>query len=365
MMVRTTITLPFAVAATLLLVSCNTTADTDELTKLQTAATTFSAQAAALAQPADASADQAAALNMRFVLSPVPLSIDTGCASRLVADELAFNNSLNESSGQQDAAFAKLLKSSSACSDISPYVALQPTASPPPLVTQNRSVPTPIASVTFAPASDALSKYFTGIETLASATDVAGVEAAYGGLATTAGSLGTALKGPAYVGPAATLLGKIADTGLEAQQYEALRTIVLSMDPLLAQSAPTLIAQMRVQQGWDMLVVADEASDTAGLVTGELNEPTLVSNPAMRAQLYPSLRAPLDDANAKLATLSKSDPATAVRALVSAHHLLAEALRTNKGQFSSALIAAQSLAKAGQAVLAAAKPAPAPAAKKG
>jgi hypothetical protein len=337
---------------------CSTGSDSTQLQQLQSASTDFAQQASSLEHPQDASTDEATARAERFILTKQLLSVDAECSERLQAPYSNFVSSVSKSSSEQDTAYAAVLKAVSPCSAVTPYVPPHGPKSPPVKPGSDAiDVKPPAATASYVAVSSALNQYLSGLQSLASASDVASVQQAYGALSTTAASLASAVGAPKTVAPALTFADKAADIAIQQAQYEALNKIVAVVDPLLAQAAPTLITQMRLQQGYNLIVAANHASDIAALVTGDFTDPTLVNDKQWRLALFISLMEPLNDANTILLAMGKTDPATTITALVTAHHKLSDALASNTNQMGSILGSVQTLVQGGAAVLTAATPA--------
>jgi hypothetical protein len=210
--------------------------------------------------------------------------------------------------------------------------------------------------------TSALQKYFANLQTIANSTDIAKIKTAAASIRDSGESLATTLKAPAAVGASLDLLDKIAEAALEQMQYEALRKVVLAIDPLLKQAAPLLTASLRVTQAKDIQYAGHDASGAAGLLSGVLNDENLIGDPskhlkgdvAQRFAVYNSLSPNLDNANSVYLSLAGDDPKTAVDNLVRAHNELASVLKDNKHQTSGIIATAGAIADSGRAIAGAA-----------
>jgi hydroxymethylpyrimidine/phosphomethylpyrimidine kinase len=108
---------------------------------------------------------------------------------------------------------------------------------------------------------------------------------------------------------------------------------------------------LRIEQAREIAEVTADAKAAAAAVDGTLNSQTVVSNADRRLALYDRFSPILDQLTAAQSA-SRVDPAASVRAVVTAHHKLAQAITSNKGETIALITNVEDLASAAQGVLA-------------
>jgi hypothetical protein len=334
----------------LTLSGCSTSADQAELARVQSASSAYSTSVQTLRNPPSAQQNLDNLEVGAAVLSGKPVYIDTRCDQDYVSGYQAYVSSLNQSQDAQDRAYRAMIDAVRPCSklvgpDAGPpgVTPAGPEASSPPAAAANGQAKQDVKDVT-----TALQTYFTNLQTIVNSTDVAKIKVAATSISESGKTLATTLKAPPELGASLDLLDKIAEVALEQMQYNALRKVVLAIDPLLKKAAPQLIAGLRVSQGKDIQYAAHDASGAAALLTGVLKNPKL--KPEQRFEVYKSLSPNLENANSVYLSLASEDPDAVVNSLVRAHSELASVLRTNKHQTAGIIATAGAIADDGKAI---------------
>ena len=323
---RETAIIPLLTVLVLALSACSTAGDSGELSRVQSAAALYSTELQALKNPQDTTHDQDRLKASAAILSGQPVYIDETCEADFVTAYHGYITSLSSTITAQDQSYSTMIAAVRPCSSVAAMPAPLKTGTPGATV-----APEPAAATVPQKNTDvasALQKYFAGIQDIASATSVSEITAATSSIEDSADKLSDALKAPALVKPSLSLINKLVGLALQNMQYQALREVVVKMDPFLNAAAPILGADMRLTQGKNLQYAASNASSAAGLVNSGLA--ALKTQPADRLMAFTALSTSLDDANTVYISLAKDDPAKIVSDLISAHHDLATALvRTN------------------------------------
>jgi hypothetical protein len=203
--------------------------------------------------------------------------------------------------------------------------------------------PNPPAAAAAPPIVKALNDYYAGVAAIAAASSVQQVVDATT-KATAAASALAALApfpgGGTAAKIAAVAIDDLVKYGLQAAQYHALERVLGDVDPLLDPAQGPIVAALRVQQGYWISQVSFFAGDGASALHKAFDT---ARDAQVRFTLYQAAEPILDDLAADQQAV-RTDPATAVHALIAAHHKLYATLRAHKGQLSSVLAAAQDMA---------------------
>ena len=315
-----------ALLAVLLLAGCAIGPNSKETNALDTAARAFKASVATASPVIASEAEYRKAKALAKLLTGGVLVPDTGCAGTARAVRNAL---LRAAPADQDAVYADL-----------------DTVKPCSLegVEGAASAESPDAD---RPVIKALNAYFAGLAAIVSAGDSDAVAAASDRLTKAVGDLAQLGGAPAPAAAAVGFAGKLARMALANAQYAALRHAVLAADPRLAPAAPALIRILRLRQTAWAAQISEDARSVTTLASSALNDPRLISAPALRIEAYDRF-APTLDKLAEALAAARTDPADEVRALITAHHQLAVALRTRRGQSGNAMAnAAEILTGAG------------------
>ncbi|WP_321932217.1 hypothetical protein [Paraburkholderia guartelaensis] len=216
-----------------------------------------------------------------------------------------------------------------------------------------------------------LDAYFVALEALGTAKDETTFDKAATNLSASIASFAKGVGASAPEQAAPGIFSKLAQATLQDAEYQAMRKYVVDMDPLLAQNAPAVTSALRLQQAYYMTVVASDASESAGILNKLYRDPVVTKDRSTTLAFY-AASVPIVAGFEGEQTSVRTDPATAVKALVTAHHALYAALQTDKEQFPAIVSSVTDLAASAGALITpsstAAKPvAPpaAPAPKKG
>lgn len=310
---------------------CALTANQTEITGLSDAASQFKSAVSGGAPAAAARADANKARLVGFIargqIPPV-----SACAPP-TALERAFDADVAQGNATAAASWQALLKSPSCNWGLD----LEPAA-------PGSSTPQPIVG--------ALDDYYSGVAAIASATSVQQVVDATNkatGAVTTLASLVPGVAAPARA--ASALIGKLVQYGLRAAQYRALEIVLGDVDSTLDQASGPIIASLRVQQGYWISQTALFAGDGVSALRD-----AFAAAPADRLALLQVSQPILDDFATQQRRV-RADPGAAYQALVTAHHKLYAALKSNKGQLAGVLAAARDIAGSAQTLAGAVTPA--------
>ena len=328
-------------AAGLLLAGCAITPYADETDSMGKAAAAFKSQATGPSPIPAARATLAKAVLLRGLVqgSPPPLTVTCGQTvgewNRGVATDVgAAVGGPGADPTAMSAAYKAIDGDFKALGQIAPCGLLQGAPAMRP--------PTPAVV-------KAMDDYFDGLQAIVGAKDSDEVVAASQTLSKSLSGLAKAAKAPAAVQAAPGFLAKLAKMALAEAQYAAVRHFVLEADLLFDPAAPALTSALRLQQGYWAAEVAQAA--TTGMVTlnATLNDPALARDPALKLTVW-DRAGPILDEFVKEQADSRADPAPAVRALAEAHHKLAAAIRSGRGQASLILNNAADLAISAKAL---------------
>ncbi len=318
--------------------ACSTAPYSSETDALDKAAASFKTQAAASSPIPAANATVAKIALLRGVVqgNPPPLSVD--CSMTLVEwDKTLRDRVVGADQAAIDLAYKDLDK-------VKPCGSLSQAPAPAPLE--------PLAIV------KALDDYFDGLQSIVEAKDAKAVADALNKASTAAGNLAKEAKASAPVQAAPSFFAKLANVALEDQKYRALREEVLAIDPSLDQVEGPLSSALRVQQSYWIREVAADANIGVVGINATLSDPKVASNPGFELSVQQAL-APLMDELIKEQDDVRTDPASATRGLIEAHHKLAAALKSNRGQLESVFNNVLDIASSAQDLISsgAAKPA--------
>lgn len=184
-----------------------------------------------------------------------------------------------------------------------------------------------------APAFDALKSYVAALLAVTSANDqttlnqaTQSLTAAAGGMATAVGKLAPqAAPGNAFVGPSGELLGQGIEFYLDQRRLAALRTTVPAADPAvngLGQVVSAALVDIWQQQLRQLGPAMRRATEQLEV-------------PSVNRLAIADYQAKLSMLEARVAAYTQAraaDPTATAKALVAAHHRLAQALMSNTGQ---------------------------------
>jgi hypothetical protein len=310
--------------------ACAVSGVSSETTALNTAALQFKsvATAASPIPAAEAALAQARMLQAATGGSIQPLT-DT-CGERVKTLQAKFNDDVTKSQpvATLDADYAALI-AAPACG-----VPAAPDAAPmkvDPLITD-------------------LEAYFAALQALATAKDAAAFGTAADSLATSITSFAKAAGGNATEQAASAVFSKLAQSALQDAEYKAMKLYVSDMDPLLAQAAPAIISALRAQQSYYISVVTNDANEGADILNKLYQNPTVIKDPSIALAVY-AASAQIESELQSEQVSVRTDPATAVAALVNAHHALYEALQANNGQFSAIVSSLTNIATSAESLI--------------
>jgi len=299
-------------ALSLWLGGCAITPDADETGALAKAAAAFKTQATATSPIPAANASVAKAALLRGLVQANPPAYSTTCYDAVSAWNQQVAQAAQGTAANEDAAYKQVDKIAP-CGPFAP-----PAANAPP--------PLPIVA--------ALDSYFDGLQAIVAAKDTDAVVTASTSLATSTAALAKAANAPAPVQAAPGVFAKLATMALADAQYEALSKAVLDVDPLLDAATPPLVSALRVQQSFWASEVASDAAIGMTAINGALSDPAVKGDLTLRLALYDRVTPILDEFSQEQAA-SRTDPAAAVHGLMDAHHKLAAALKSNRGQLQA------------------------------
>lgn len=322
--------------------ACTTATYSSETDALASAAQSFKAQTTAVSPvpAADATAAKAVLIDQLVQAAPHPLY--QACDQAAATARNAIVNATT--TADEDAAYETLRQIQLCGANATPAVA--------PLSDKTDAVLT------------AINQYFDGLQAIVAAKDSSAVASASQALATSLTSLAVAANASAPAQAAPGFAAKLAGMVLAQAQYEALRQTVLDADPLFDAAAPGLVRALRLTQSLRASEVAQDASLGVAAINSALASSQATSQPTLRLQIYDRASPILEDLTQQLQATVQTDPADAVHALINAHHSLASALKSNRGQAQAILTAVMDIVSGAQA-LNEAGPAPAQPTKAG
>jgi hypothetical protein len=215
-------------------------------------------------------------------------------------------------------------------------VALPPTPPPPaqPLITDLRG-------------------YFDALQAIATAKDADSFDSAARALSDSVTKMAGAAGGPAVSQAVPSLFAHLAQTAVQQAEYDMLRRYVPQMDQLLVRAASRIRTELRVQQSFYLTVVTLDAHEGMKILNEVYKSAALRKNPAAALTVY-AASAPIVDQFAAEQAAARIDPAGAFDALLAAHHELAKALMSNKGELSAIFNSAKSIGKSAKSLVSAA-----------
>ncbi len=314
-------------ALALTLSACTTTTVSDETDALSKSATTL--KAGTPSQEPTASAAAAKAVLIERLTTGGPSNLMANCGG----DANSWRNSIIDAKTpkEEDAAY-KALASVGTCPTVPSGLAA------PPEDPSKKAL-------------DALNGYLDGLLAIVAAKDSNTVITAAMTLSTSVDQLATASKAPEPAQAASDFFAKLAGLALAQAQYDALRDAVSKADPVISAAAPDLVRALRIEQARQIAEVTADAKTAAAAVDGTLNSQSVRSDADRRLALYDRLSPILDQLTAAQ-NASRVDPASNVRAVVTAHHKLAKVLASNKGETKTVITNVEDLAGAAKGVLA-------------
>ena len=323
--------------------ACAVSGVSTETTALSSAATQFKSVATATSPipAAEATLTQARMLQAAAGGSIQPLVVSCGAQTQSLQAKFNSDLSTGQPAETLDADYAALLSAPSCGTPVAASAA-------------------PMKQVELIVDLDA---YFPALQALATAKDATTFDTAANSLSTAISGFAKAAGASARVQTASSVFSKLAQSALQDAQYQAMKRYVADMDPLLAQAAPAITSALRLQQSYYITVVSGDARESAGILNRLYQYPSVRNQPSLALAVYTASVPIVTEFESEQASV-RTDPATAVKALVNAHHALYEALQTGKGQLSLIVPSVTDIANSAQSLIsppsAAAKPAAAP-----
>ena len=207
-----------------------------------------------------------------------------------------------------------------------------------------------------------LNAYFTALEALGTAKDATTFDTAANGLSTAISGFAAAAGVGAPEQATAGVFSKLAQTALQDAEYQAMKRYVSDMDGLLARAAPAIVSALRVEQTYYMTVIENDAGESAGILNQVYQSPAVTRQSSTALAVY-AASAPIITGIQSEQASARIDPATAVKALITAHHALLLALQSDKGQFPAIVSSVTDIANSASAFVTPSTAATKPAAK--
>ena len=310
--------------------ACATNGVSTETTALSDAATQFKSVATATSPipAAEATLTQARMLQAAIGGSIQPL--DVSCAAQLQVLQAKFNSdvSAGQPTATLDADYAALLSAPSCGAPAVPGAA-------------------PMKQVALIVDLDA---YFVALQALGTAKDATTFDTAATSLSTAISGFAKDAGASATEQAAAGVFSKLAQTALQDAEYEAMKKYVADMDTLLTQNEPAVTSALRVQQVFYMTVVTNDAGESASILNKLYQDTAVTKQPSTTLAVYLASAPIITGFESEQASV-RTDPEAAVKALVTAHHALYEALQTGKGQFPAIVSSVTDIATSAGALL--------------
>ncbi|HEY1890043.1 MAG TPA: hypothetical protein VGG63_06535 [Steroidobacteraceae bacterium] len=179
-----------------------------------------------------------------------------------------------------------------------------------------------------------LKAYFDALQAIATAKDTQSFDTAAQTLSTSITDLAKTTGGAAIAQAVPAVFSQLAQTAVQQAEYETLKLYVPAMDRLLTNAAPAITTALRVQQSFYVTVVTMDAQEGMKILNGLYAKVSLKSDPVAALTVY-AASAPIVDEFETEQTSMRVDPAAAFSALLTAHHALAQALQSSKGEMAA------------------------------
>jgi len=204
------------------------------------------------------------------------------------------------------------------------------------------------------PLTTNLQGYFDALQAITTAKDAASFDSAAQALSDSVAKMAKAVGGSAVSQAMPSLLAQLAQTAVQQAEYELLRRYVPQMDRLLVRAASPIRTELRVRQSFYLTVITLDAHEGMKILDTLYQNPALRNNPVAALTVY-AASAPIVDQFELEQAAARIDPAEAFDALLAAHHELAKALMSNKGELSAIFNSAKSIGKSAKSLVSAAK----------
>ncbi|MGH6876005.1 MAG: hypothetical protein ACREHV_01370, partial [Rhizomicrobium sp.] len=195
-----------------------------------------------------------------------------------------------------------------------------------------------------------LKGYFAALQAVAAAKDAQSFDTAAQALATSVVSVAKATSASTATQGLPALFSQLAQTAVQQAEYEILKLYVPEMDRLLADAATPITTALRVQQSFYLAIVTMDAQEGSQILNDLYGKVAVKKDPVATLTVYAASAPIVADFEAEQAS-ARTDPATAFKALIAAHHALAQALQSDRGELSAVATSVAAISNSAQGLL--------------
>jgi len=195
-----------------------------------------------------------------------------------------------------------------------------------------------------------LKSYFDALQAIATAKDAQSFDTAAQTLSTSITDVAKSTGATATAQAVPALFAQLAQTAVQQAEYETLKLYVPEMDRLLTNAAPAITTALRVQQSFYVTVVTIDAQEGMRILNVLYAKESLKSDPVAALTVYAASAPIVDQFETEQASV-RVDPATAFNALLTAHHALAQALQSNKGEVAAIVNSVTAISTSAQSLI--------------